>query len=430
MIGAQEPIVYARRRARSLDSSQAIMDAVERAHAAGALSFSSHEFLRRLNQKLPAEKDGNSYRNRFLSYLSPTTADEWVCSPPSDVVIDDLISLRLLPFEETLEFMASHERPGEAIIHMRNRMLAGDFDAQNPLHMQLEFSRYAANPQSFRVKYTEHTFASFNKLPRVAGEVILESEYDGVVAATAHEAVEVYRQILARKREEIPLLVIGNIRYGSLWVVEPIEPYLRTKDVYVLYDFISSMSHDCTYRPGDAPAAHILQAIKADKPDVIVVDGTMHMVEGESTRFPAAMWGYINEFLAMNLANGIPDPTESPYVQDRERFYRSPCGLSYEIAFWAPEMTENIVIGNQVFHAPEMSGARRATIMNSVGPAHESSHARLDDPERIIQGEVLALSATGLVKVTPAPNVKSLASYVQGLMAPIIKDGIEKMDNG
>lgn len=207
---------------------------------------------------------------------------------------------------------------------------------------------------------------------------------------TAREAAKVLNLVGSKVDGSTPTLVIANKRYGSYFVVPPIEDSLADIDVKVVHEYVPSSG----FIFHDMPSVRYIsdetwEWIVQHNPNVFVVDGTSQPISNGLTRFPAAMWGYINAFNAYNAACGIKHPNQ--YIEfsahwESQKLRRYKPSNGYRVGFWAPSMTPEIFIGGCRFVpdlVKEENGLTRdMTIVCSTSVGNGFSEGYFDDPER------------------------------------------------
>ena len=371
------------------------------AAAANAGSYLSTDLIRRLDLIFT----DRAYAATFFDSISSDMLTSMMSfPPPAKEPFCVLQEMRLLP---TPEIWAAAQETGAAELfrHAQADIEAGRFDYANPLHIELEYSRYTTGGSRIHVGEVERErrfmFDEFRRAPWLEGKDVILT--DGVyrdIDETAKQAATVFTYILTRQNGN-PLLVIGNKRYGSYFVVRPVEERLAGTGITVVHERSSSLNYDRFTEgfSGSHPVSNeTLRLINSDGPDIVVVDGTTDTVKDEFTRFPASFWGYIN---ALNL-----------YHSGEYERWLGKTAHRYKVNFWSPNMTEQFFLGR---FAPPTNGNgqydREATMISSTSPG---SYAYFDDAERYIKhNSVYGFAQTGFTTKPLAKNEDMFVSAVQ-----------------
>lgn len=129
--------------------------------------------------------------------------------------------------------------------------------------------------------------------------------------AAAFEAARFFcfTQMIARMQ---PTVVIGNERYGSLFVTEPLKLFFESIGVTTFANRVSS-----TIKTADSssilPDRFVAQA-KRDKPTIIVVDGTTSPVKRNCARLPRSLNAYGDWAACLGIRVCHFGNIESPFV--------------------------------------------------------------------------------------------------------------------
>ncbi len=327
-------------------------------------------------------------------------------------IFESLYSARILPTPAVVSFILQHNTSVlESII---DSIKSGHFDGSD-LHKELEFSRYQMDGGSI-------SFDSFRKLPELGQLNLGVVEYRYADKAV-EDALEVYSVIKAKANDKTPLLVIGNKRYGSLFVIEPLKDFLE--DIKVVFECIFS-----TYSKKGKSGfldKDTWKYIAENNPNVIVVDGTGNSVHNGFSRFPAAMWGYIEAFKAYNDACGLKTPVTEAYrgvdkkLSERLKKDFGP-SKGYSIDFWCPDMLDRwaFLVGDDYCHPLFDHGGERELLIVS------SKHAHFDDFDvSLIKNLRQGFSESGYCTRPLAENkdvfVKEIQDYMKERIAERIK---------
>lgn len=394
-------------------------------------TLSSNDFLRRLNLLLPEHQ-----RKLFFQNIPAKALAAWMSNPPiSNSIFETMNELDLLPMPTII----TENRSGleKAITDIRS----GGFDRQNSLHLEIEFSRYKIRgppgpKRSISLNLDGYlTFTEFRELPWIDGSVILDDDMLKGIKLLAAEAVAVHEYINRNKRD-FPVMVIGNKRYGTNWVVDPLKEHLVSQDIFIANDYVRSFDFENKYRKLGYIKPEIWQWIAAHNPDIFIVDGAGHNkeeVDGQIfARFPGAMWGYLNDFVIYNLLAGEQEIGEEFSAETRKyaaELKKHNPSHPYEFLFWAPNITERFLVGQfecSISHAAltidKTVPDRQLHIINSVN----NSCGFLDDHDEKVESFTLGFKSNGLSYTTVAPDEKSFVKKVQEVMRGYIREELNK----
>jgi len=182
---------------------------------------------------------------------------------------------------------------------------AGHFDAGDPIQRDLEFRRFAMESTNERMPIaTTQMYSEFIALPQLPPprlhEFHLSDEQIQAAKRVAHEAVgflDFARQFKASTAR--PVIVIGNDRYGRLWFVEPIEPFLVEAGIEVRYDRVPSLLAHRLSTPAIFPARFV-RRINAQMPHIIIADGASGAKNPAAMKMAKALRSCANWFAAFN----------------------------------------------------------------------------------------------------------------------------------
>ena len=362
------------------------------AAAANADSYWSTDLIRRLDLIFTDRNYASAF---FDSISTEMLASMMRFQPPATEPFKLLHDMCLLP---TPEIWAAAQEAGadELFKSAQAGIEAGRFDYANPLHVELEYTRHKASERERG--YMPFSFDHFIQLPWLGDRnLIMTDSVYAQVEETAKQAAEVFKYISTRQNGN-PLLVIGNKRYGSYFVVRPIEERLTKEGVSVVHEYVTSFNYG--YPQGfsafGGPTNEVMRWINDNGPDVIVVDGTKNAESNGRARFPASFWGYINAFELYNSGKC------AKWCGEVHR---------YKITFWAPEMTEKFFVGGHAFSPGNGQYDREATMVSSTGSC---SYAYFDDPEGYVEyNRVYGFAQNGFVSKPLAKNEDMFVSAVQ-----------------
>ena len=376
----------------------------------------SADFLRRLNLIFGDQE----YRELFFDSVNAETLISWFQNPPiSNKLFKMLRELQLLP---TPEILAVVERSGgEGLEKEIDKIEKNGFDVDNDLHMELEYSKFKTGRNDLIDKKRSTNFQSFKKISQLKkGQIDISGYTYHKAELTANEALTVFDVIKEKAEGDVPVLVIANMRYGSYFVVSPIEELLTREGVMIFHEYIPSIYFDWENDKPHCLSQIVWDIVGQHHPHIFVVDGTMATTtdDEENSRFPAAMWGYINEFFKYNAACGIPSPRGSVEARHIKYFEHFDPVHPYKVKFWSPQLTEKKFVGKWEYNYSQTGEETRDLIlMCANGNGIEYSNACFDDPEKSaqIEGSRLCFTSSGL-GLTPAPSEEEFVKEIQRLM--------------
>ncbi len=221
----------------------------------------------------------------------------------------------------------------------RRYIKAGNFDINNPLHWELEYSTFRHildNSRFVSQLYNKGLFyEDYIKL-------IKDSAKAGKKAGREEEAELIYAAYEAKKLKEFvdeiriqaaglgrEVWVVPNLRYGR-FAAAFIEGDLRLDDVEIVFAKIgSSDTHTNPYYVDPRfLRTQVIQRLVNERPVVIVVDGSEHL-----ERYPDAHKGYLNLAIALNDVFTQEDVSQYASLVGREKGFIN--SLKREPAFKA-----------------------------------------------------------------------------------------------
>ncbi len=268
---------------------------------------------------------------------------------------------------------------------LRNETREGRFDLTNELQRELEYNRFRSESNSQRdwPKEPAQQRALFKSL-----EVLPPQEKDRVCTLSAEDAHEAGRAALeakglldflreARSNTDRPITVFGNDRYGRIFLVEPLEPYLPPAEFDLLCDRIPSHSSmrltvphhvDRFHRSGFAPPT--IKHLNTHMPHIVAVDVCSPRATESYTKMPRGLRDLVNWFMVFNYIrsggdrsryekeSGLPGSNlaelekwwQFEVVRRLIRQWVDP-GSTYSISHWAPELMKEVIMGELVVPA-------------------------------------------------------------------------------
>ena len=285
---------------------------------------------------------------------------------------------------------------------LRHETREGRFDVSNELQRELEYRRFwtEANSQRNWPKEPAEQRALFDSLT-----VLPTQARDEVCRLTDEDAYEVRRAALEakglldflrefRSKTERPITVLGNDRYGRIFLVEPLEPYLPQGEFDLLYDRIPSHSSmrltvphyvDRFHRSGFASTT--IQHLSAQMPHVVAVDVCSPRATEHYTKMPRGLRDLVNWFMVFNYirsrgdrsryerGSGLPASNlaelekwwQFEVVRRRIKQWVAP-GRTYSISHWAPELMEQVNMGDLIVPAkPVVLGDQPQLVVANPG---------------------------------------------------------------
>ena len=260
----------------------------------------------------------------------------------------------------------------------RRATTLGQFDPNDLLQRELEYRRYASEARRQPTWPQDEVgqrraFDALEILPPQQEEDCCLTDQDLLevqrVAWEARGLLDFLRHFRAHTQR--PIVVVGNERYGRLFVVDPLEPYLAG-DFAVRYERTPShLSMRLTVphyterfqRNGFAP--EFMRHLSTHMPHVVLVDVCSPRGTERYTKVPRGIRDLVNWFMVFNHLrsqgdrsqyqdqSGLPhhllDELEKWYefvvVRRRIGPWIDP-GPTYAISHWAPELKEEVLMGD------------------------------------------------------------------------------------
>ncbi len=360
----------------------------------GIDQWKAEDFLRRMYLLL----QDDSYRHHFFREIDEKTVQTWLHRlPVNNTLFKTLYEKRWLPLPETIKAIGRKED----LTSLLDSMHHGNFDPENKLHLELEYSwlnfsfgGYSNIPKSQQPS----SFETFKKIPPLPlHRVYLSGRDNEHIDASAREAVEVFKIIRQRQEEEAePLLVIGNKRYGKNFVVEPLEEHLQRLGCHIVYEYVRST--DCDEYTVPQLSRDTKNKIITEKPPVVIVDGTAQPKRYDEyqtilARFPAAIKGYINA-----LQNITP--------------------ALYNFSFWAPQINPHrFYLNDKLYDQEPARGKKMALFISSTTVEEEGgSNGTFDDADSFIHERRLVFTQRGIDYRKIAPSEMDFVTVIQEKM--------------
>ena len=262
--------------------------------------------------------------------------------------------------------------------HLRQETREGRFAVDNELQRELEYKRFASEagrqpdwPQGEAEQRV--ALDRLTVLPAQNRHQACELSEQDVLEArrAAFEAkglLDFLRQF--HSHTDRPITVLGNERFGRLFVVEPLEPFLRGHfDVH--YERVPShgsmrltVPHylDRFQRNGFAP--EFMQYLSTHMPHVVLVDVCSPRATENYTKIARGIRDLVNWFMVFNHIRAQGDRSRyesdsglpSHQIVELEKWWEfavvarriSPWiepGSTYGISHWAPDLREEVLMG-------------------------------------------------------------------------------------
>ena len=343
---------------------------------------------------------------------------------------------------------------------LQARKRAGNFSLDDRVQRELEFGRFrelllketaAKGTKVLAYPEARSKFELLTQLPPLQKEPVLTSEELNNAGRAGYDAagfVRFARQFSEHMSLFQPrrgLLIIGNNRYGQLFVVEPVEDILKAEGYRVTYQRVGSGEIE-----GDAytiphPFSDVfIQEIAKKMPHIIIVDGATPPNDATKSRFSSATLGYANFFAVFNhvrtdgdveqyqASNSFPaihleKLRESPdFIRERERLTRIiGSGMPYRVVQWSPVLNESVSYGVvPVNHQPldlAQPGKQPLVILanpinyGELGSFRGTIAFYWDDPEKHTQEAktIIGFGSHGIEARTETRETQALIETVQ-----------------
>lgn len=241
---------------------------------------------------------------------------------------------------------------------------SGNFDHQNELQKEIEYTEFLKIPQVRGVNgfgpVTEFKNITFIN---AAERVSLTTNEIREARVAAYEAAGFYQLVKEGIESGRRAIVLGNQRYGDLFVLRPLERLLAQLNLverrlaYVHSGKSKQNAVSFIFDQKDIEQSFIENLINKT-PDVYVVDGTSNPFTHENPsypRLPASMLTYLAWFLAFNDACGQDLPSIYNDLRKGET-YKDILGfissfspsVPFRITQWVPYPSQKISFGGNL----------------------------------------------------------------------------------
>lgn len=349
----------------------------------------------------------NSKHAHFLFWYLCTNNEMLEYGPEVATLLDH----HIFPTDVLTDFLRKNPDGLAKLKELQETTATGHFDPQNLPQKHLEFTKYLQIGGDDR-RFSLKNFIALDFIESETSSLTKTEQIEAEVAAL--EAAKLYW--LVRKQIEAgrKVAVVGNERYGWLFVVEPLRGMLENMGVRVGKCRVSS--GDDALRIPDLP--RLADFITSQKPDdIIIVDGTSTPIDQDGkARFPRAMAGFVNWF-AKNTSG-------------------------FAISHWLPYKASHITIGHfadfeispvlLTTDHPQLILANPTHPQNSpLLPPELRNHqpAYFDDPDgKAANRAKIAFTPFGLRKLYSDKTEETLVTAVQQYMGLVLEEMIEKTD--
>lgn len=352
----------------------------------------------------------------------------------------------IYPTEMLREFIKNNGDINE-LVKLRGQTHEGRLDPNNSLQKELEYGNFV-RIRGHKADYKE--FSKLEMLPEIGEKEIPQLNWlERMEArAAAFEAARLFWFVKERVDSGRKIAVIGNIRYGSYFVIEPLREYLEQIGAKVSFYRVPS-THTSSYSAPDIFPVSFIDYLIRETPDIVIVDGTSNTHNGEQVRFPKAMLGYLNWFIAFNdagesfisdaeRANRLQEQNEYQKVKDKIE-ERKP-SRTYVFSHWVAQPTDKVSLGDlQVIYRPPANEEPEVIFANPViepsqfknFPPEFGKHKPgfLDDPDsHLNRRSIIGFTPTGLGQLYGGKTEEEFVNLVQSCIVSELPKMLAKTD--
>ncbi len=338
---------------------------------------------------------------------------------PKDVLLASVIGLlimnRILPTDNLVNYVAEHKEEAiDELFRLKRKTKLGGFNPKDAMQRDLEYMEYLklrGNKTGGSEEVQNFEGLEFVQETDRKPELTLEESREAEVAA--FEAATLFHFIKGRKDAGRKVTVIGNLRYGGHFVIEPLRPYLENEGITVSIHYVRSGNN--SQEDLDKTLNAISEYVKTyGFDDVVIVDGTSNPYPGDKNipRLPRALETYSN-------------------ILSKK---------GYSIIYWVPVPKEEILVGNQRTEYVSSSDQKPQFILaNPVVPPDlmpefpdefkEHTPGFFDDPERHTRtGTKIAFSPQGVKTFSFGRTEEEVVYLVQNRMQQTLARWIRATD--
>jgi len=315
-------------------------------------------------QRHPQEND--NFGRYCISIADKLSTESWMLEP--DFALQ-LAARGIFPTQHLVSLLQT--QAGQAWVEIEkllDEIRRGRLDFLNPVQRDLEFINYIKASSKISIIPDYDSFASLryndsdSRLPALTANELVEAR------AAAYEAALFGWFVSDRSSQGRKVLVVGNERYGKLFVIDPLRPFLDKLRVDVTSCYVHSGSGS-----SEQELNFLKEQIKELSPDdIIIVDGTDNLMVGRSYRFPRSLATYKDWVTKLS--------------QDQ--------GREYTVSYYLPKQSKKIVIGDMQSelyvkpnnHTPQLIIANSVAVQSKFKgfPEEFKEHkpAYFDDPDQ------------------------------------------------
>lgn len=339
-----------------------------------------------------------------------------VCASPNIVDETETVCLLmendLLPTRSLINFIMENGPKGLAKLRtLKEQTQSGNFDSSNSLQRDLEYPAYAKAALATGVG--SGNFEEFETIPQIierGRKAELTFEEKAEAEAAAFEAANFFRFIKERKDMGRKVAVIGNLRYGAYFVVEPLRGYLEDEKIPVSIFYVHSSGNSEKDLMRTVEAINNLVA-EGKFEDVIIVDGSKDSFSYNTPRLPSALGFYAKRLSGKDgpqLAYWVPVPGDYILLGEEQRTFMPATDSKPQI------ILANTVIDPQHWTDPEQNLAR-----------HNPGY--LDDPERFrSEAKEIVFTRSGVTILNAGRTEEDFLNLVQDHMIAVLPRYIQK----
>jgi len=363
----------------------------------------------------------------------------------SKIIIDnqnkvpELVINGIYPTEKLIGLLRQSSLSTVQLSQLKKLTENGQFDPNNPFQKELEFLDFV----KLNDKIPNNPGEVFDSLhfydhQEIERELSLREQVEAEAAAL--EAANLYWFIRARVERGRKMTVVGNQRYGDYFVMEPLRSELQDLGVSLSSFKIGSSGSNEANLPDIFPQ-YFIEYLAQEKPDIVIIDGTSRFKDGKVPRLPSSFYGYLNWFKLYNQIAEDKVSHQEKTIDLMAKIKSANPTVSYRIAQWSPQESEDIVIGNSKmvrenpdYESPNVIFANPIidpeTYPNYPDYLKEHQPAFLDDPEKHIgHKKAIAFTAHGVKAVIEGSiSEMQFANSVQNHMIKKLSRFIRETD--
>lgn len=325
---------------------------------------------------------------------------------PGASTIITLFSIGIFPTDRIFYTLAIGGNDAiNQLLALKKETDEGRFDPTNSLQKDLEYGKYLSIVGAYPSNY--QVFLDIPFVETLDTDIRVSEEEQIEVEATALEAARVYWLIKERVKSGRHVAVIGNQRYGKLFVIDPIREDLEDLGIRIESTYVRSGAASSGIVQ-DIFSEDFLSFINEHSPDIFVIDGTKApLAENKEARFSRAMLAFY------------------------DWFSKNQSKVPYNISFYPFSTGDKVVLGDKLIELQEPDPEKpQVIIVNSTRhPSHVSQlSGRLknhipgyfdDYDERVVRSNKMMFTRSGLEKVAGVSESRYL-----GIVQRRIKEAV------